>query len=49
MKLVVHEVAIIERSEEISPVTVGLTIHEGKAFSLPAQEVRVHGASALPY
>jgi hypothetical protein len=29
-KPIEHEVATIERSDEISPATVGLTIHEGK-------------------
>jgi hypothetical protein len=46
-----HEVATIERSEEISPGIVGLTIHEGKLILESAQkrivteQVKQHCAS----
>jgi hypothetical protein len=33
-----HELGIIERAEEISPATVGLTIAEGKALLASLQE-----------
>jgi hypothetical protein len=33
-----HELGIIERAEEISPATVGLTIAEGKALLAGLQE-----------
>ena len=33
-----HELGIIERAEEISPATVGLTIVEGKALLASLQE-----------
>jgi len=49
-----HEVGMIERTEEISPATVGLTITEGKALlaSLQKQivttQVQQHVASIKP-
>jgi hypothetical protein len=38
VSLVEHELGIIERTEEISPATVGLTIAEGKTLLANLQE-----------
>jgi hypothetical protein len=46
-----HEIATIERTVEISPATVGLTISEGKVIlenlqkKIVTAEVEQHGAS----
>src|SRR5664279_5614218 len=49
-----HEVGLIERTEEISPASVGLTIAEGKALLARLQEqivtaqVQQHAANIKP-